>query len=550
MSANDFRSAMLTQLRERRRALAAESPERFAQIYLPNYCGLPFSRMHRELFAELAGLVKKRAGRLAVAAPRGHAKSTIVSLAFALWCVLYDKEKLVLLVSATREQAILLLKAVKDELQQNSLLLQDFPDICRPRGAPGQPKPWRDHRIQLPNGAMFSAYGAGQSLRGIKNKSSRPGLIIADDIEDAEHVISEEQRQKLDIWFNSTLLHAGHPGTNIVAVGTILHHDSLLANLVKPGVGRGWTGLKYRALEQPGDRQDLWEKWTAIFRAQEDYDGETGPAAAEAFFMANEADMLQGSRVLWPERDDYLTLMVTREREGRASFQAEKQNEPLDPAVCVFSEHNFQYWDDHFADFDALQAGVGREGIFVGACDPSLGRRTGRGDYTAIVILFRPERFKNNMYVVAADIARRTPDQAIEQILSYAKMYQFRAFAVEANNFQELMIADLRRRAQEAGVSLRVWPIQSRTNKQSRIAALEPEVTQGRVRLCRRHHALLDQLKQFPVGAHDDGPDALEMAVSTARRIRIPEGRREIAVLVPDWAQSDLMRSLKEQSMM
>ena len=27
---------------------------------------------------------------------------------------------------------------------------------------------------------------------------------------------------------------------------------------------------------------------------------------------------------------------------------------------------------------------------------------------------------------------------------------------------------------------------------------------------------LLDQLRQFPLGAHDDGPDALEMAVTLA----------------------------------
>ena len=51
--------------------------------------------MHKEVFDALAGLVEKRAGRLAIAAPRDHAKSTIVSLAFVLWCVLYEKERFV-----------------------------------------------------------------------------------------------------------------------------------------------------------------------------------------------------------------------------------------------------------------------------------------------------------------------------------------------------------------------------------------------------------------------------------------------------------------------
>lgn len=100
MNANDYRDAAHAELRRKRRSLGGLSTEMFARIYLPGHCPLPFSRMHHEVFTALAELVERRGGRLAVAAPRGHAKSTIVSLVFALWCVLYDKEKLVLLVSA------------------------------------------------------------------------------------------------------------------------------------------------------------------------------------------------------------------------------------------------------------------------------------------------------------------------------------------------------------------------------------------------------------------------------------------------------------------
>ena len=32
-------------------------------------------------------------------------------------------------------------------------------------------------------------------------------------------------------------------------------------------------------------------------------------------------------------------------------------------------------------------------------------------------------------------------------------------------------------------------------------------------------HTLLEQLAAFPFGQHDDGPDALEMAVQAARRV-------------------------------
>ncbi len=57
-----------------------------------------------------------------------------------------------------------------------------------------------------------------------------------------------------------------------------------------------------------------------------------------------------------------------------------------------------------------------------------------------------------------------------------------------------------------------VRKLTSTTNKKARITALEPYVNQGRIRFTKRHNLLLEQLRMFPLGVHDDGPDALEMA--------------------------------------
>ncbi len=79
------------------------------------------------------------------------------------------------------------------------------------------------------------------------------------------------------------------------------------------------------------------------------------------------------------------------------------------------------------------------------------------------------------------------------------------------------MLDNLTKRAQLAGVSFNSRPINSKTNKQARIAGLEALVTQGLIVFSRRHQILLEQLRQFPLGKHDDGPDALEMAIQVAR---------------------------------
>jgi hypothetical protein len=194
-------------LSHQRRQLGSTSPQAFAEIYLKNNCSVPYSTMHIEIFQKLIDITHIRKAKVAIAAPRGHAKSTIVSLVYTLWCVLYDKERLVLIVSNTTEQANALLKDIKHQLKNNPLIEADFPEFSRGT----KPKPWRDSKIQLPNGAMICAYGAGQSPRGIKNDKDIPGLIIADDLENDEQAESEEQRDKLRSWFSGTLLNTGHP---------------------------------------------------------------------------------------------------------------------------------------------------------------------------------------------------------------------------------------------------------------------------------------------------------------------------------------------------
>jgi len=267
-------------LRQQRRQLGAISPQAFAEVYLKNNCNAPYSKMHLGMFKKLLNITKKRRAKVAIAAPRGHAKSTIVSLVYVLWCVLYLKERLILIASNTTEQAIALLKDIKHQLRFNPLISSDFPEICLVK----RPKPWRDNKIQLPNGAMIRAYGAGQSPRGIKNDKDRPGLIIADDLENEEQAETEEQREKLHSWFNGTLLNTGHPDTNVIVIGTILNHNSLLANLVDPERTPGWDGKTYKAVEEFSDNPQLWERWSAIFRSREDFVGKTGPAAARRYF--------------------------------------------------------------------------------------------------------------------------------------------------------------------------------------------------------------------------------------------------------------------------
>ena len=192
---NNYLTLISGEIIQARRNTGAQSPQQFAEAYLQYHCNLPFSRMHEEIFFLLKEITERRDGRVAIAAPRGYAKSTIISLAYPLWCVLYGKESFVLVVSNTSDQAISRLNDIKRQLEINPLLLSDFPEICGSK----KPTPWRRNRILLANGAMISAYGGEQELRGVKKGKDRPGLIICDDLENLEQVREEQQREKLKL---------------------------------------------------------------------------------------------------------------------------------------------------------------------------------------------------------------------------------------------------------------------------------------------------------------------------------------------------------------
>lgn len=69
----------------------------------------------------------------------------------------------------------------------------------------------------------------------------------------------------------------------------------------------------------------------SIYKGQKSFSNETDRSAAKKFFEDRKEAMLAGSRVLWPEHENYYTLMEYRLVEGDKFFASQKQNEPCNP---------------------------------------------------------------------------------------------------------------------------------------------------------------------------------------------------------------------------
>lgn len=497
-------------------ARAAADLQFFGRHYLPHYFTRPSPAFHRQLdtlwrqrvmkngdpLTESEAMLAQKGSRSAVAAPRGHAKSTVISLKCALHAALYGYKKYILLISDTESQASAFLEAIKYELETNELLIADF-------GPQESKKTWKTSSILLSNGCRIDAVGSGQKLRGRRNYERRPDLILCDDIENDEGVRTAEQRQKTADWFWKAVCKSGDSYTDILFIGTILHHDSLLANLLD---NPGFKSLKFRAVlaDSPSP---LWQDWENLATDLTDpYREKT----AHAFFYRHRREMLEGSKVLWPEKLSYYDLRLMRLTEGEAAFNSEMQNQPIDPAACLFSAQWFRYFNPAEIDFRAPQF------RFYGYCDPSLGR-SANSDYSAIITL-AVDGDTGTAYVWDADIQRRHPDRIITDILEKERLLRretgrgYALFGAETNQFQWFLKEQLARESAKQGLYLPIQGVRSTEDKTMRVESLQPDVKNGYILFRSDQTLLLQQLSQFPLGAHDDGPDALEGARTLSRK--------------------------------
>ena len=177
---------------------------------------------------------------VAIAAPRGHAKSTAMTHAYTLAVLLFKQRDYALLVSDTEAQAVAFLHDIKTELLENELLRVGF-------GVKSLVKDSETEIVcSMEGGHLFKivAKGAEQKVRGLKWRGKRPNLIMIDDAENDESVLNKERREKFRNWLLNALLPAGSDDCIVRMVGTVLHMDAALSRFLED---KGWTSLRLDA---------------------------------------------------------------------------------------------------------------------------------------------------------------------------------------------------------------------------------------------------------------------------------------------------------------
>jgi predicted phage terminase large subunit-like protein len=196
---------------------------------------------------------------------------------------------------------------------------------------------------------------------------------------------------------------------------------------------------------------------------------------------------------------------------GSVSFAQEYLAQFTDRQGTEFSGSYFneKIW---FDDWPELRAKVL-------TLDPSKGKSE-KSDYAAFVMLGLGH---DGTLYCDANLERIDVSRIVDYGIDLARTWAPEGFGVEVNQFQELLATQFIEKSKQNGMMLPIFEITNTTNKVTRIrATLTPFLSRGEIKFKRSSRGaklLVDQLREFPIADHDDGPDALEMGVRLMRHL-------------------------------
>lgn len=485
---------------EIRRLLGEIDIEFFALCYFPKYFDRKFGQFHKEMFAELKYMLDNKGLIEAFGLPREHGKSTINSFLFPLYSTLYGKSKFTLIISATEQIAMPFLDMIKDELENNQLLLEDFGIYKGNR--------WNNNEIWIRGkfnlDACIMIRGIDGSLRGIHFKQYRPQLVLLDDLLKDDTAKSETKREQVKNTFTDVVIPIGTKETNILICGTVLHEEDLMAELLA-GKVPGVRSIRKSAVISFSERDDLWSEWEAKYNKLKDLNRiET----AKSFFYDHEEEMLEGTEILWPEYLDYYYLMCKKQSMGEKSFYKELQNDPRSTDDYIFQ--NISFWDK-LPEFEELE--------IVMYIDPAI-KAGKRNDYSAITILGQHRKTKQ-MYVLDGSIHKVLPDELFEVAIKKLKIYPVEKIGFEGTQAQSYMKTKLEEALWQHKLYMPVDEIVAKGQKHERIITLEPDIKKSYILFNRENIGYNNQVKDYNKSAkHDDAPDSLFGAVQLVQGVK------------------------------
>ena len=420
---------------------AAYSNSAFAaKLFFPDRFHREFDRIHHKIFDVIDNT---EAQRVAIAVPRGLGKSSINNLLLPAKNILFRDSNYVVPVSSSATQAEMQSENLKEKLLSNPKIRHWFGDLETDNFSKEQ------YVVDvLGEKICVMPRGAGQQIRGILYRDHRPDLIIVDDLEDPDDPenYTERQRQKIKNWFFGDLVNSVDRGSDdwrIIVLGTILHPDSLLVNLL--------NSSKWHSVEIP------------ICNLNKLKEGEFESYAPN--FMSDEA--------VEELHDEF------KEQGEVDTFAREYLNQPIMSSEAAFQEEMFRYYNgEETPEKERMtEKELNEDPDVVNAILVDPARTTKMDSADSAIVGVGVNIRSNKIYVRDIDAGKFHPEELYDKVFDMARRIKARHVGLEVTGLHEYItypfMNEVRRRAADIElVDLHARGGRNEKGKKSRVKSL------------------------------------------------------------------------------
>lgn len=396
--------------------------------------------------------------------PRGHLKSTLITIGYSVFRILNDPNIRILILNATWQMAVDFLTEIKRHLQGNERFIELFGEIA------ADPEEWSQDRITLKRtnknikGPTVWATGIESNLVG-----SHPDLIIFDDVVNRDNTNTQESNEKIILRYKDAL-DLLEPGGQLIVIGTRWHEGDLY----------NW----------------LMDKDTGVIQSYDVF-----------IKKAYEGDLTTGEGFvpLWPAKFTQAELQTRLREKGWYEFSAQYMNNPVPDESALFQRRFFQYYD--------LEDMRGKDMTKVLTIDPAISQKK-EADYTAFIV--SGVDIFGNIFILDIYRGRFQPKEIIDTIFTLNTRWKPNIIGVETIAYQKALAYFLREAAQERHEYLPIVELKSHEkSKEERIKGLQPSYQAMKVFHPKGHRLtpyFEAELTSFPRGQHDDMVDAFSFS--------------------------------------
>ncbi|MGE0533157.1 MAG: phage terminase large subunit [Hyphomonadaceae bacterium] len=424
------------------------------------HCGFEPARHHRLLIDKLEAVARGEIKRLIVFMPPGSAKSTYVSLLFAIWWMARNPGRHILASSYSAELAERWSRKVRALAEEHGPTL----------GVSLSPDMQTVAHWALSSGSEYRAAGVGGSITGF-----RAWLGLIDDaVKNREEADSETMRERTWDWFVADYETRLVPDAPLIVIGTRWHEDDLYGRILKRAneIGEHWDVVKLPAVATNNDP--------------------LGRAPGEP---------------LWPEWQSQEALQLERARKGLREWSALYQQEPTPDGGLYFEREWLVLADPPPRS----------EMRILGSSDYAV--TEGGGDYTVHWVAGMDAQ--GRLHLLDLYHRQATADDWVDAFKSMVLTWKPVAWGEEEATILKSVGPFLERRMKEQPRAfVRRVGFKPVADKPTRARTLQAMMADNKIVVAPDKPWLADfvaEMMSFPAGKHDDMIDALAILAQLAQ---------------------------------